>query len=93
MPYKVTIEKIEEKITVEHGDWVIIEERPYTDDEIAKTAAMANKEAWAVKEKKIYGHAPDKEVTKTVTSKLYEQTVDMLHIPSVISTINGGGHG
>jgi hypothetical protein len=95
MGYKITIEKTEEKTIIERGDYQVIDERPYSDEEVNNMNQRDQRDfrerapEQGILIKKIYGYPEDKTTIKQYTKKVFEQEVDELDVASVIKAING----
>ena len=85
--YKITIQKIETYEKVVQGDWTIVDERPYTDDELKESGIYSQASKNQIKQ--VRGYAPDVKKTFTNEVKVLEQTVNDLDLVEVIKSING----
>lgn len=92
MPYKITIERIIETIITERGKHEVLDHRPWTDDELAKTSGYyPGGPTGFLKDNPLHpisGYAPDRQVQTTETETVFEQTVESLNLKSVINAIN-----
>ena len=83
--YKITIEKVTQNKKLVKGDWVIVDQRPYTNADMKDSFSGTSYEG---KTKSVYGYLEDKEVEVDSTIKVLEQTVDDIDLVSVIKAIN-----
>lgn len=86
--YEITIKEIKSVTKVERGEHTVIEERPYTQKELDDANAFYREHS-AKEIKRIYGYAPDREVTSEVTSEIIKQRVESIDLVAVIKAING----
>ena len=84
--YKITIEKIEEETVTVKGDWKIVGEKPYTEDDM-KTSY--DSESYKGEAKNVYGYLDDKQVIRNKEVQVLEQTVENIDLVAVIKAING----
>src|ERR1043166_8448964 len=91
--YEITIKKISTVTKLAKGEWVIIETRPYTAEELAEAnqefrqSYSEKPDAFALKE--VRGYTPEREVTEEVESEIFKQRSENLDLKKVIGAING----
>lgn len=90
MSYKIIITRIEQEKQEKDGEWTVIDNRPWTEKELAESARYSREEEFAKTTplKEIRGYAPPREVIVNVDVKVLEQTVDTLDLAAVIKAIN-----
>lgn len=87
--FEITIKEIKTETKLTRGEHTVIEQRPFTKEE------LNNAPAWELTEngkqgklKPIYGYAPDREVEVVVEQEILKQTVAKLDLTAVIRAIN-----
>jgi hypothetical protein len=91
MPYKITIQKIEERKTVKRGEHTVIKQEPWTRETLDDEKYSFSSVEWFLERnpvRNVYGYAPAYEATEVVETKVLEQVVEELDFPAVISAIN-----
>ena len=91
MKYQITILKIEEVEVTKRGDHSLIDERPWTTDELQSEAMYQDKSDFLERKpvKKIYGYAPSYQTTEKKETEVLRQTVEEIDMPAVIKAVNG----
>ena len=84
--FKITIQKIERKTETVQGDWGIVNEVPYTEEDLA-TAYEKNE--YKGKLNKLMGYRPETKKIVILEQTMLEQTVEELDLVQVIKAING----
>lgn len=86
--FKITIEEIKTVKRMTRGDWVTIEERPFTKKELEEIGYHGTEPSFD-RMKEVRGYAPDREMLHEERIQTFQQTVETLNLPSVIKAING----
>ena len=92
MSFKITITRIEERKTLKNSPHTIIDERPWTAEEVNENVGMCETGEQFLKRnpiKHVYGYPPAFETTEKVETPVLEQVVAELDIVGVIKAING----
>lgn len=93
MKYQITITKTEEVKTLGGSQWVVVDQRPWTEDELGEPGTRLYSSSIedflkANPLKKVMGYTPQIETTKTVETEILKQIVDELDFAAVIKAIN-----
>lgn len=90
MPYQITITKQSEVRMITRGEHTVIAERPWTSDELNNKRYYNGEEEFLKcnPTTKVYGYAPDREVSKVIEVEMLKQTVESLDLSAVIKAIN-----
>ena len=89
MSYRITIEKVESIEVSEHGDYTVIDERPYTDEEVQQANSnWRNSETVNILHR-VFGYPPNRMVQKLSNTLILLQEVEELDLVAVIKAING----
>lgn len=85
--FEITIKEIKTVTKLVRGEHTVIDERPYTDDELSDCGMYraAGKDG---ETKRVYGYAPDREEDVKIDREIFSQTVEDLDLPAVIKAIN-----
>lgn len=93
MKYKITITKVESVELIERGEWTIVEERPWTEEELGveRSAKYGDWQEFLKQNplKEVYGYAQGRSAIKEVETEVLKQTVETLDLSAVIKAING----
>lgn len=92
MPFTITITETKLVTTEETGAFCVVDEVPWTEDTIEDKRKMfqSKEELLAANPlHKIYGYSPKRPITRTVETKVMEQTVEALDLAAVIKAVNG----
>ena len=84
--YTITIEKTETKRKLVQGDWVIIEQRPWTQKEMDEAFGQFDPKPHPLKE--IRGYPPAREQNVMKTSQVFQQTIEDIDLSAVIMAVN-----
>jgi hypothetical protein len=90
--YRITITKVEEKRVERQGNWVTLEQRPWTPKELQGSVYDSPKGDSFLKEnplKEIKGYAPNTTSTEEREVEILKQNVETLDLAAVIKAING----
>lgn len=92
--YKITITRITDRKQLQKGDWTIVDQRPWTAEEVSEeTRKMYGESARDILKEKplkqVYGYTPDREVVVNVETEVLKQTVETLDLAAVIKAVNG----
>jgi len=87
--YRIRIEKIEEIEHEKKGDWVVIEKRPYTQEEVdAANSTWREDEIEPKSLKEVRGYTPSYITAKVTEHEVYRQLVNDLDLAAVILAVN-----
>lgn len=87
--FEITVREITTERKLVRGEHVVIDERPFTEKELAEAPYWQTTDAGKQgKLKPIYGYAPEREQEVDVQRELLKQTVEKLDLPAVIKAIN-----
>ena len=84
--YTITITKTEEVTRQKGNDWTLIDTRPYTKEELAKTSDSNHFEH---KLKEIRGYTPEIDYTDEQETQIFKQSIEDLDMANVILAVNG----
>lgn len=88
MKYKIEITKAETKTVTKRGDFTVIEERPWTKEELDEATDHFRKADDQPTLKQVRGYAPNFQEVINTQVKVLEQTVEDLDLAQVIKAIN-----
>lgn len=93
MKYKITITKIEERTVTKRGEFTLVNERPWTEEELNKEMAShyGDRQEFLKDNplKKIRDYAPSWQGIEQVETEVLKQTVETLDLAAVIKAVNG----
>lgn len=91
MAYEITIKEITTRTVQENGNWVVVDKRPMTTEEVLDSA---NDYSFRKGEKdpplkEVYAYAPARDVLKSIELEVLKQRVEKIDLAAVIKAING----
>jgi hypothetical protein len=89
MSYQITITRIETNTVTKRGPYCVIDEVPWTQEQLCSAQMYESKEAFLAKNplKKIHGYGPDVQTQETEAVEVLKQTVDELDLRAVLRAV------